>query len=117
MTKHSLVCFDNNGETFDRYTILNTNDGEMIGASARPFSHLGFGTYAGNVADNYWRTAYGAGWRRTGKNVLQGRIDFAVKHFLDDCSHIGRIIPFDVLPDEVQKFAAQSFEIKDLVTV
>lgn len=117
MTKHNLVCFDNGGETFDRYTILNTADGEMIGASERPFHPLGFGQCCGNVASNYWITAYGAGWRRgCNEKLLRKRIKFAVEHFLADCAHIGRRIDFDLLPEQVQQFAAQSFEIADVAT-
>jgi len=107
--KH-LVCFDNNGETFDRYTILEKNTGEMIGASEKPFNPLGFGQYCGNVADNYWNVAYGSGWQRNiDKRLLNKRITFAVNHFLNDCSHIGRIVDFDTLPKDVQQFAKDSF--------
>lgn len=105
-----LVCFDKNGETFDRFTILNKKDGEMIGTSEMPFNPLGFGQHCGNVADNYWNVAYGAGWHRTDKRTVNKRIRFAVNHFLSDCSHIGKIIPFEQLPEDVQKFAKQSFE-------
>lgn len=114
MTKHNLICFDNGGETFDRYTILNTADGEMIGASDHPFHPQGFGQFCGNVAHNYWVTAYGAGWRRgCDEKILRKRIKYAVERFLSDCEHIGRRIDFDFMPDEVQRFAAQSFEIVD----
>jgi hypothetical protein len=107
--KRKLVCLDNGGETFDQYTIIDTSTGDMIGASDCPFSPLGFGQYCGNVAHNYWVTAYGYGWDRTDPITLKKRVKYAVDHFLNDCAHVGRAIPFDELPKDVQKFAAQSF--------
>lgn len=102
-----LVCFDNEGESFDRFTILNTKTGDLIGASEHPYNPLGFGQYAGNVADNYWNIAYGYSWRQ---NVnVKNAVKFAVNHFLNDCSHIGKVIAFDDLPDEVKKFAVYYF--------
>ncbi len=107
---NKLTVFDNDGETFDRYTILDNKTGEMIGASEHPFSPLGFGQHCGNVADNYWNVAHGYSWRRNiDKRLLNKRIQFAVNYFLADCSHVGRKIEFDQLPADVQQFAKQSF--------
>jgi len=106
-----LIAFDNEGETFDRFTILNKKDGDMIAASEMPFNPLGFGQFCGNVADNYWHVAYGAGWRRGIDNrLLNKRIKFAVNHFLNDCEHIGKIVEIETLPNDVQKFIKQSFD-------
>lgn len=107
MKKLKLVCLDNNGETFDRYTIIDVKTGEMIGSSERPFSPMGFGQFCGNVADNYMITTFGAGWR-TMCNVKKC-IKHSVSAFLSDCAHIGKIVPFESLPEDVQKFAKQSF--------
>jgi hypothetical protein len=107
----NIIVFDNGGETFDRYTIINKKDGEMIGSSDSPFHPQGFGQYCGNVADNYWRTAYGYGWRNgCNKALLNKRIKYAVNLFLSDCGNIGKIIDFNSLPDDVKQFAKQSFE-------
>lgn len=103
----NLICFDNNGDTFDRYTILEKSTGEMIGASDHPFHPQGFGQHVGNVADNYMFTTYGAGWRRACD--VKKCIRHAVAHFLNDCAHIGKVIPFASLPDDVKKFAKQAF--------
>lgn len=106
-----FICLDNNGETFDRYTIINPQDGEMIGASANPFHPMGFGQHCGNIADNYWKTTYGSQWKRNcTQNLIDKRVKYAIDHFLSDCEHIGRIVEFDVLPDAVQKYAQQCFE-------
>jgi len=105
-----LTIWDNNGETWDRFTIMENKTGEMMGASEFPFSPLGFGQYVGNVANNYWQTAYGAGWHRDiSKRLLQSRISFAVKHFLNDSEHMGKRIKFSQLPKDVQQFAKTIF--------
>jgi hypothetical protein len=106
--KDKLIVFDNGGESFDRYTILDKASGDMVGASDSPYHPMGFGQHAGNVADNYWNIAYGAGWHRVNKRLLNKRIKFAVNHFLNDCAHIGKIIEFDQLPAGVQRFAKES---------
>lgn len=105
-----LFILDNGGETLDRYTIINEETGDMIGASEQPFHPLGFGQYCGNVADNYWRIAYGAGWRRgCDERLLNKRIKYAVKLFKSDSSHIGRPIKWNELPEDVQKFTEYYF--------
>jgi len=104
-----LLILDNGGETWDRFTIVNLNDGEMIGASEQPFNPLGFGQHCGNVAHNYWVVAYGAGWCRVDDKTLRKRIKYGVQHFQNDCSHVGKKITWEELPEQVQQFAKQSF--------
>jgi len=107
----NIIVLDNNGETFDRYTIIDKVTGDIIGSSEYPFSPLGFGQFCGNVADNYWFNAYGYGWRRgCNKMLLNKRIKYAVNLFLADCGNIGKIIPFNSIPEDVKQFAKQSFE-------
>jgi len=107
----NLIVLDNNGQTFDRYTIIDKKTGDMIGASERPFNPLGFGQFCGNVADNYWFTAYGYQWRKgCNTRLLNKRIKYAVDLFLSDCENVGKIIDFNTLPMDVQKFATQSFD-------
>ena len=105
----NLVVLDNGGETFDRYTIIDRSTGDMVGASNEPYIPTGFGQYCGNVAHNYWVTAYGHGWDRTDEKTVQKRVKYAVKQFLADCSNVGEPIPFKELPETVQKFARQTF--------
>ena len=111
MKTNNLICLDNNGDTFDRFTIIDKLTGDMIGASNNPFHPLGYGQFVGNVADNYWFTAYGYSWRRgINKRLLNSRIKYAVNLFLSDCSHVGKPVNFDELPEQVKAFAIQSFE-------
>lgn len=107
----NIIVLDNGGETFDRYTIIDKVTGDMIGASDNPFHPQGFGQHFGNVADNYWFTAYGYTWRKgCDKGLLRRRIKYAVNLFLNDCGNVGKQIDFATLPAEVQQFAKQSFE-------
>ncbi len=109
--KSKFICLDNGGETFDRYTIIEMVSGEMVGASDNPFNPLGFGQFCGNVADNYWFTAYGYGWRRgINKRLLNTRIKYAVNLFLSDCGNVGKEIPFNTLPEKVQQYVNQVFK-------
>lgn len=103
-----LFILDNNGETLDRYTIINEADGEMIGASENPFH--GFGQYCGNVVDDFWCTCYGMRWREgCTPALIRKRTRFAISQFKKDCKHIGKPVKFDDLPEDVKKFINQSF--------
>ena len=113
--KNNIIILDNGGETFDRYTIIDRNTGEMVGASTNPFHPLGFGQYCGNVAENYYRVTFGIGWRRgCDAKLLKKRIQYAVDHLLGDCSHIGRKVAFDTIPQQVQNYALQCTQIEIL---
>lgn len=92
MSKLNIRVFDNEGESFDRYTIVNINDHERmtpdgaiygaLGASENPFSPMGFG-------------------QNTSAMIAE---------------HLGKEITFDDLPEDVQKFVIQSFipeEVQD----
>lgn len=76
------LCFDNGGESFDRYTIFYKSNGwqpwqDYIAASTYPFDPQGFGQH-GEVKPF---------WRRS------------------EAAHIGQPIRFNKLPADVQKFA------------
>lgn len=103
----NVIVLDNGGETFDRYTILNKKTGDLLGSSENPFWPQGFGQHCGNVADNYWNVAYGYSWRK--RNDVKKCTRFAVNHFLNDCTHVGKQIDFNALPDDVKRFVLQSF--------
>jgi hypothetical protein len=103
----NITVIDNNGDTFDRYTIIDKRNGDMIGSSDNPFSPLGFGQYCGNLVDNYMYLSYGYAWRKycNVKKITKHE----VSRFLSDCSHLGKVIDFNTLPTDVQKFTVQSF--------
>jgi hypothetical protein len=84
-TKKLFLVFDNGGETFDRYTII-LHDGSILGASERPFSHMGFGQFCGDV-----------------KPSVREYIKIAKKE-----QHLGHEIKdLAKLPEDVLKFANQ----------
>lgn len=65
----TIYVFDNEGETFDRFTII-FSDGDICGASEHPFHPQGFGQFNCNVCEaldggrnyNYYDYANGTGW-------------------------------------------------------
>ena len=69
----TVVIYDNNGETFDRYTVIIDNK-DVFGMSENPGSAQGFNQWAGNV----------------GKDIRIG-------------SHLGKTIKITSVPKEVQK--------------
>jgi hypothetical protein len=81
-----IRCYDNGGETADRYTVVFTKKriGGVflyIGASAHPFDPQGFGQHG----ESEW---------------LIDRPTY---------SHLGKRVSFDVLPPDVQKFTTQTY--------
>jgi hypothetical protein len=80
-------CYDNGGETFDRYTIVYIKkrvDGQFlyVGASEYPFDPQGFGQHG----ESFWpidRPTYG---------------------------HLGKKIPFTDLPPDVQRLVVSDYK-------
>ena len=113
----NIIVFDNGGETFDRFTIINLLDGEMIGSSERPFAPNGFGQHCGNPAWNYFSKTIGVEYVRNlsikdpnhYKRIIKRKTAEIVEEFKQD-GNIGKLIDFDTLPKDVQQFAKQSFE-------
>lgn len=79
----NIRCYDNGGESYDRYTICYTRkvDGRYVyvGASAEPFHPQGFGQHGDSPAP-IDRPAY---------------------------RHLGKRVTFDSLPPDVQKLVRQ----------
>lgn len=86
MSKMNIRCYDNGGESVDRYTVLDLNDiwsttpdGPIYGAwacSDNPFHPLGFGQHTSSM----------------------------------DGLHLGKKVDFDQLPEDVKQFVLQDFE-------
>lgn len=111
-----LIVFDNKGETFDRFTILDKSTGEMIGASERPFAPNGFGQHCGNVAWSYFANTIGAPYMHSMekndpkhyKKIMRLKTAEIAKDWKDHKT-IGEVINFNSLPEDVKQFAKQSF--------
>jgi hypothetical protein len=108
-----IYVFDNGGETFDRYTILDTKTGDCYGSSSNPFHAQGFGQYAGNIVDNHYRITFGYGWRKghTPKGIRKlelAAIEDYIEQAKADPKWIGEIVPtVYALPKEVRQYIHQ----------
>jgi len=109
--KPRIIVYDNEGDSFDRYTIIDTKNGDMYGASDQPFAPQGFGQYCGNLVDSYMTQTYGACYaKRTPtqvKSIMQEQINIAD----GDVKWLGkRIKDNNDLPEGVQKYIKQILE-------
>jgi hypothetical protein len=114
-----IKIFDNEGATQDRYTIVNTKTGDVIGCNCAPFHPCGIGQHCGNLVDNIMFHKFGAGWRRgykteKDKKIIK-RIERAeIRNYLqeakDNPEWLGKPAKFNDMPEDVKKFIAQSFE-------
>jgi len=90
-----VFVFDNEGRSYDRFTIVTRSDGAIYGASCDPFSPLGFGQFCGQVSDPSYNTT-----------VAQ-----YIKDAQDEVSWLGKeITVFSELPEDVQKYVEQVSE-------
>lgn len=108
MKKYTV--FDNEGETLDRYTVIN-RDGDMIGLSANPNSPLGFNQYCGNCVDHYMNISFGYSWRRhcDVKKVIKNELPRIIREFKESCN-LGKEMPFKSLSKELQETIIKRFE-------
>jgi hypothetical protein len=109
MKTNKFYAFDNGGETFDRFTIID-NGGEMLGLSENPNSPLGFSQWAGNCVDNYMFASFGYAWRRQCdvEKVIKHELPRIIQEFKTD-GNIGQMVDFNSLPIEVQQHAINRF--------
>lgn len=111
-----IACFDNGGESLDRFTLISLDSGDMIGASERPFSPLGFGQYCGNPAWDYFARTVGVCYMRGisdkdpkhYRKIIKQKTAEIVADFKNEGA-LGHIVDFETLPLDVQQFAKQSF--------
>lgn len=113
--KKPVRIFDNGGATADRFTIVNTKTGDILGASENPFHPMGIGQHCGNLVDNIMFHKFGAGWRRGHKEATLKRIEREeIKNYLTEAKTnpewLGAEIDFEKAPEDVKKFIKQSFE-------
>ena len=107
----NVIVFNNNGKTFDRYTILNKKNGDVYGASDNPFHPQGFGQFSGNVADRM-NITFGYGWRKGHtpkgiKRIVKSEIDNYINEAKKDVKWLGKEIEVKSLPQEVQQYIKQ----------
>lgn len=113
----NIIVFDNGGETFDRFTIIDRKSGDMIGSSENPFHPQGFGQYCGNPAHTFFAQTIGAGYisrlshedPKHYAKIIRLKTAEIIKEFTRE-RHIGNVVEFATLPEDVQQFIKQSFE-------
>jgi hypothetical protein len=81
-------CYDNGGESFDRYTVVYTGNYkkssfEYVGMSANPFHPQGFGQHGESELQPIDRPSYG---------------------------HLGKKIKFTDLPEDCQKLVLRDYK-------
>ena len=95
-----IVVLDNNGQTFDRYTIIDRKTSDVYGASNNPFAPNGIGTYSHNIA-------YASGVTRNDERLNR----ICTKLYLKDSKSIGiRVKDLNSLPDKVKEYILQIAE-------
>ncbi len=107
----NVVVFDNGGETYDRFTIINTL-GDMWGASEFPFNHQGFGQHVGNLGFSYFVTTYGYGWTRGFEpNKVKKMLKYGTKMSIEALRSEGilgkEITDINQLPEQVLNYIKQ----------
>ena len=101
----TFIIFDNGGKSFDRFTIINKETGEVFGASENPNAPNGIGKFFGNCSDHLI-VMYGAGWRQKHpiKKVIKAEVENYINNAKLDPTWIGSEVDFKSLPENVQKY-------------
>jgi hypothetical protein len=101
----SFIVFDNGGKTFDRFTILNKETGEIYGCGENPFAQDSCCRLLGNCAYRQI-TLYGSGWREKmpGKKVIKSEVDNFIINAKLNPEWIGRPVEFQSLPENVKQY-------------
>ena len=102
------IIFDNGGKTFDRFTIINKETGDVFGASENPNAPHGVGRCCGNCA-HHRIALFGAGWRQRLplKTILQAEIENYINNAKLNPDWIGREVELERLPGSLQHFIAR----------
>lgn len=87
-TSCECLVFDNGGETYDRYTIINTETGDVCGASENPFTPNGFGQFSGNCVTDWKKSIEEvvADYRERFTEVPYESLNPELKRYVDYCS-------------------------------
>ena len=97
-----VVVLDNNGETFDRYTIIFRKTADMYGSSINPFNPQGFSMYISNITTDTYN------YRSIRITEKLNRV--CVNCYLSECKNIGkRIKDLSTLPIDVQNYIIQLY--------
>jgi hypothetical protein len=100
-----FIIFDNGGKTLDRFTIINSNTGDVFGTSEKPDEPGGIGKNWGNCAD-FHIVLQGAGWRQKlpARKVIKELVDNYINNARMDPDWIGSEVDFDSLPASLRQY-------------
>ena len=104
----TFIIFDNCGKTFDRFTIINKETGDVFGCSDNPDAPGGGGVLIGNCA-GHRIVMYGTGWRQRlpGANVIQEEVNNYINNARLDPSWLGKEVDLNYLPMNVKHYVCR----------
>jgi hypothetical protein len=104
----TFTIFDNEGKTLDRFTIINSDTGDVFGSSENPDDPNGIWKFFGNCADQHTLLP-GAGWRQKlpGKKVIKTEVDKFITNAKFDPGWIGKGVDFNGLPVNLRQYISK----------
>ena len=98
------IIFDNGGRTADRYTIINTETGDIFSAGEDMNDPGRITRYCGNCAHQHI-VLYGAGWRQRlpAKKIIRSEVTNYVNNAKLDSDWIGVEIALNSLPARIKE--------------
>ncbi len=101
----NYIVFDNGGRSLDRFTIINSETGDVFGASEDPCAPDGVGKWCGNIADHR-AVLYGAGWRQRppAKKIIEYEVDNYINNARLDPEWIGDEVDIKSLSEAVRSY-------------
>jgi hypothetical protein len=98
-----IIVYDNVGESYDRFTIIDTKTGDMYGSSSEPFQPNGFGQYCGNLVSSYMNQTYGAIYKKRSVRQIRAIMENQIAIADSDSTWLGvRVKDNKELPKGVQ---------------
>ena len=109
MEMNNYIIFDNGGATPDRFTIVNSETGDVFGASENPTGLNESGEWIGNCAAHRI-VLNGCGWRQRqpSKKVIKAETENYINNARLDPGWIGREVDFKTLPESVKEFISRN---------
>jgi hypothetical protein len=108
INKKRFWIFDNEGKTFDRYTIILQN-GDILGASFNPFDPQGFGQYCSNCINDFLLKKYKDYYVQISKKEKNKIVNNFIKEAQKNPDLLGKeITEISDLPNEIVKFITQN---------
>jgi hypothetical protein len=113
MDMNKYIVFDNGGITLDRFTIVNSETGDVFGASENPVGSNETGNWIGNWIGNcaaHRTVLNGCEWRQRqpSKKVIKAETENYINNARLDPEWLGREVDFKTLPETVKEFVSRN---------